>query len=160
MQGHTEIIDALNELLTAEMTSVDQYFLHSRIYEDMGLEKLYTRLDHEREEETEHADLIMRRILFLEGMPKLGKRDEINIGTTVPEMLENDLKLEYSVGAALKKVIALCEQLKDYQTREILEKLLTDTEEDHTYWLEQQLRLIKLVGLENYMQSQMGEHTE
>lgn len=159
MQGHTQVIDALNDLLTAEMTSVDQYFLHSRIYEDMGLEKLYTRLEHEREEETQHADLIMRRILFLEGTPTLGQRNEIRIGTSVPEMLENDLQLEYSVGAALKKVIALCEELQDYQTRETLEKLLEDTEEDHTYWLEQQLRLIKLVGLENYTQSQMGEGT-
>lgn len=160
MQGNSQVIAALNELLAAELTSVDQYFLHSRIYEDMGMQKLYVRLDHEREEETEHADFIIRRILFLEGMPELGKREALNIGKTVPEMLESDLQLEYAVGAALKKVIALCEQERDYQTREILEKLLTDTEEDHTYWLEQQLRLIKLVGLENYQQSQMGEAAE
>lgn len=156
MKGNTKIIDSLNTLLSGELTSMDQYFIHSRMYQDWGLEKLYERIDHECDEEKGHASRLIERILFLEGTPDLTKRSGLNIGKDVPEMLENDLQLEYSVDKALKAVIKECEEGQDYQTREILEGMLADTEEDHAYWLEKQLGLIKKVGLQNYLQSQMS----
>ena len=155
MQGHPEIIKALNELLVYELTAMDQYFVHSRMYQDMGLEKLYKRIDHEFDDEKGHAAVLIERILFLEGTPDLTQRDGLNIGSTVPEMLQSDLEIEYSVQKALKDVMAMCEKEQDYVTRDQLLVLLDDTETDHAYWLEKQLRLIKLTGLENYLQSQM-----
>ncbi|MBM7062745.1 bacterioferritin [Pseudomonas sp. UL073] len=153
MQGQTEVIDYLNSLLVGELAARDQYFIHSRMYEDWGFTKLYERLNHEMEEETQHADALVRRILMLEGTPRM-RADDLEVGRTVPEMLENDLRLEYKVRAALCKGIELCERHKDYVSRDILKLQLADTEEDHAYWLEQQLGLIKTVGLENYLQSQ------
>jgi bacterioferritin len=155
MKGNTKIIDILNKLLAGELTSMDQYFTHSRMYDDWGLNKLYERIDHEMDDEKQHADHLIRRILFLEGVPALGNRSPLKIGKDVPEMLENDLELERSVITALRNAIAVCEQEQDYQTREILEAMLADTEEDHAHWLEKQLGLIKKVGLQNYLQSQM-----
>ena len=96
-------------------------------------------------------------MLFLEAQPDLANQDELRIGKTVPEMLKNDLDVEYEVVDALKKAIRVCEEERDYETREILEKLLDDTEMDHAYWLEKQLGLIRMVGLQNYLQSQMGK---
>lgn len=156
MKGNTQIIDILNKLLACELSAADQYFIHSRMYEDWGFKKLHERISHEQEEELEHASALVERILFLEGTPNVAARDPLKVGKDVPEMLKNDLQVEYEVGQALKDAIAVCEQEKDYQTREILEVLLRDTEEDHTYWLEQQLGLIDKVGLQNYLQSQMG----
>lgn len=156
MKGNTKIIGILNKLLTNEMSAADQYFIHSRMYEDWGLKKLHERISHEQEEELEHASALVERILFLEGTPDVASRDPLKVGKDVPEMLKNDLQVEYEVGQALKDAIAVCEQEKDYQTREILEVLLRDTEEDHTYWLEQQLGLIDKIGIQNYLQSQMG----
>jgi len=155
MKGNTKIINTLNELLANELTAIDQYFIHSRMYDDWGLSKLFERLDHEMDDEKKHADDLIKRTLFLEGIPNLSKRSELNIGKDVPQMLKNDLALERSVITDLKKAIALCEQESDYQTREILEVMLADTEEDHTYWLEKQLGLIEKIGLQNYLQSQM-----
>ena len=160
MKGSPKVIAALQDLLAGELTSIDQYFTHSRMYEDWGLYKLYERLDHEMDEEKQHADLIVRRMLFLEADPDLSQRKPMKIGKTVPEMLKSDLDLEYQVVHDLKAVIALCETEQDYQTREILEKLLEDTEEDHAWWLEKQLGLINKIGLENYIQSQMGEQPQ
>ncbi|WP_022964368.1 bacterioferritin [Halopseudomonas pelagia] len=154
MKGQQDVIHCLIALLRGELGARDQYFLHSRLYEDMGYAKLYERINHEMEEETQHADAILKRILFLEGKPDM-RPSEIHPGYTVTDMLAADLKLEYEVRENLVKAITLCEQHRDYQTREILEVQLKDTEEDHAYWLEQQLRLIKLVGMENYLQSQM-----
>lgn len=153
MKGNPDVIACLKELLRGELAARDQYFIHSRRYEDQGLFALYERLNHEMEEETQHADALMRRILMLEGTPRM-RPDDLDVGTTVPEMLAADLRLENKVRAALCKGIELCEQHNDYVTREILRVQLADTEEDHTYWLEKQLGLIKLVGLENYLQSQ------
>ena len=155
MKGNKTIIDTLNQLLAGELTSMDQYFTHSRMYEDWGLSKLYERINHEMDDEKQHADLLIKRILFLQGVPAVGNRSPLKIGKDVREMLKNDLELEYSVITALREAIAACEQEKDYQTREILETMLADTEEDHTYWLEQQLGLIEKIGIENYLQSQM-----
>lgn len=155
MKGKKEIIDTLNELLAGELTSMDQYFTHSRMYNDWGLSKLYERIDHEMDDEKQHADLLIKRIMLLEGVPTIGNRSALNIGKDVPAMLENDLALERSVITALRKAIEACEQAQDYQTREILEGMLADTEEGHAYWLEKQLGLLKKVGLQNYLQSQM-----
>ncbi|WP_419147663.1 bacterioferritin [Pseudoalteromonas 'SMAR'] len=155
MQGKQRVIDAFNTLLANELAAVDQYFIHSRMYEDWGLDKLYQRLEHEREEETTHADWLIKRILFLEGVPNMTKRRDLLIGTDVKSMMENDLKLELEVVECVKEVISICEQEQDYQSRAVLEKLLFDTEEDHVYWLEQQIRLIDLIGAPNYIQSQL-----
>lgn len=155
MKGNPKIIDLLNKLLAEELTAIDQYFAHSRMYEDWGFNKLYERIDHEMNDEKQHADHLIKRILLLEGVPVIGNRSPLRIGRDVPEMLQNDLTLERSVISALRDAIAICEQERDYQTREILENLLAETEEDHAYWLEQQLGLINRVGLQNYLQSQM-----
>lgn len=155
MKGNEKVISQLNQLLAGELTAMDQYFVHSRMYEDWGLNELHERISREMEDETGHADMLIKRILFLEGTPDMSQRSGLTIGRDVPEMLKNDLQLELSVIAALKEAIDCCESEKDYQTREILEDLLKDTEEDHTYWLEKQLGLIGKIGLENYLQSKM-----
>ena len=155
MKGNSKIISTLNALLDGELTAMDQYFTHSRMYDDWGFSKLFERIDHEMDDEKQHADALIKRILFLEGTPNLSSRSGLNIGKNVPEMLSNDLVLEHSVITNLKTAISVCEEENDYQTREILEVMLADTEEDHTYWLEKQLGLIDKVGLQNYLQSQM-----
>lgn len=155
MKGKAKVLEHLQSLLAHELTSIDQYFIHSRMYEDWGFSKLHERIAHETEEEMQHADALIKRMLFLEATPDLSQRDGLNVGSDVPAMLKNDLDLEYAVAEALKEAIAGCEAESDYQTREILEKLLADTEEDHAYWLEQQIELIDKLGLQNYLQSQM-----
>ncbi len=155
MKGSDKVIAALNTLLASELAAMDQYFIHSCMYDDWGLSKLHARISHEFDDEKGHAELLIQRILFLEGRPNMVARDPINVGEDVPAMLQSDLDIEYGVANTLKETIALCETEKDYQTREILEKLLEDTEEDHAYWLEKQLGLIKRIGLPNYLQSQM-----
>ncbi|ATJ81520.1 bacterioferritin [Halomonas beimenensis] len=155
MKGNPDIIDALNGLLAAELAAMDQYFIHAEMYADMGLSKLHERIAHEFDDEKGHAKQLIERILFLEGQPDMHTRTPVRIGQDVEEMLGNDLQLEYEVGDALKAAIALCERERDFQTRAVLQQLLTDTEQDHAYWLEQQLRLIKLVGRENYLAKQM-----
>ncbi len=155
MKGNKKVIKQLNKLLAGELTAMDQYFIHSKMFEDWGLNELYKRISHEMEDETGHADKLIKRILFLEGTPDLSQRSGLAVGRDVPEMLKNDLQLELGVITALKEAINCCESEQDFQTREILEELLTDTEEDHTYWLEKQLGLIDKVGLENYLQSKI-----
>lgn len=156
MKGNEAVIQQLQKLLRSELAARDQYFTHSRMYADWGLHKLYTRINHEMEEETQHAAKLIQRILFLESTPDLSAQDSLNIGSTVPEMLQNDLDFEYQVVAALKEAIVVCEQEKDYTTRTVLEEILADTEEDHAYWLEQQLGLIDKISLANYLQSQIS----
>lgn len=156
MKGNDRVLENLQMLLNGELAARDQYFAHSRKYKDWGLNKLYERLNHEMEEETEHADAIMERMLFLEAEPDMNSQDKANVGKDVENMLKNDLATEYEVDANLKAVIAICEEEQDYDTREILVKQLDDTEMDHAYWLEKQLGLIEKVGLQNYIQSQMG----
>ncbi len=154
MQGQAEVVDYLKDLLRGELAARDQYFLHSRMYQDWGFNKLFERINHEMEEETQHADALLQRILFLEATPDMRPRT-IHPGSTVPDMLRADLKLEYEVRAALSKGITLCEKHKDYMSRDILAAQLKDTEEDHAYWLEQQLGMIDRIGLENYLRSQV-----
>lgn len=155
MKGNKNIIDHLNRLLAGELTAIDQYFLHSHMYENWGYHKLYERVHHEKGDETQHAEALIKRILFLEGTPDMATRQPLNIGKDVPEMLKNDLNLELQVIKHLREVIAYCEKEQDYVTRDILIGMLDDTEEDHAYWLETQLRLIDRIGLQNYLQSQM-----
>ncbi|MBU1438827.1 MAG: bacterioferritin [Gammaproteobacteria bacterium] len=155
MHGQQQIIDALNVLLANELSAMDQYFIHSRMYKDWGLHKLFERIDHEVEDEKGHASLIIERILFLEGTPDMVTRDGLQVGKDVPSMLQNDLNVEYAVGALLKKTMALCEQQQDFVTRAMLQQLLDDTENDHAKWLEQQLRQIQMFGLQNYLQAQL-----
>ncbi|PKF49575.1 bacterioferritin [Enterovibrio nigricans] len=157
MKGNQEVIDALNYLLAHELSAMDQYFVHARMYDDWGLAELYERINHESDDEREHASRLINRILFLEGTPDVAAREKLTIGKHVEEMLNNDLQYEYKVASALRDVIALCEEKHDFQTREILVELLDDTESDHMYWLEKQLWLIKNVGLQNYIQSKMGK---
>jgi bacterioferritin len=155
MQGKQIVIDALNGLLALELTAMDQYFIHSEMYADWGINKLHERIAHEFEDEKGHAKALIERMLFLEGVPNMVTRVPLRVGKDVPEMLENDLQVEYEVQKALVDAIKVCEDEQDYHSREILEKLLDDTEVDHAWWLEKQLGLIKKVGLQNYIQSQM-----
>ena len=154
MQGNPEVIDYLNMLIGGELAARDQYLIHSRMYEDWGLSKIFERINHEMEEEATHADAIIRRVLFLEGTPNMD-RHAINVGDDVVSCLKADLALEYEVREKLAKGVKLCEEKGDFVTRDMLRQQMSDTEEDHTYWLEKQLRLIEKIGLQNYIQSQM-----
>lgn len=156
MKGHPEVIDYLKVLLRGELSARDQYFIHSRRYEDQGLHVLYERIHHEMQEETDHADALLRRILFLEGDPDMSPTPFVP-GVTVEEMLRKDLDLEYEVRARLAKGIALCETHGDYVSRAMLLTQLKDTEEDHAHWLEQQLSLIQRLGIENYLLTKLGD---
>lgn len=153
MQGHPQVIDCLKELLRGELTARDQYFLHSRMYDDQGFVQLYERMNHEMQEETDHADAILRRILFLGGQPDMRPKD-LTPGVDVPDMLRKDLAAEYQVRDNLRQAITLCDSLQDYVSRDMLVTQLRDTEEDHSYWLEKQIGLIDKMGLQNYLQSQ------
>ncbi|MCP5301313.1 MAG: bacterioferritin [Chromatiaceae bacterium] len=155
MKGSKKVVEQLQSLLNGELAARDQYFIHSRMYKDWGLQALYERIDHEMQEETEHADALIERMLFLGAQPDLSTPDRLRVGKDVPEMLQHDLDVEYEVTDALKHAIQVCEKEHDYDTRMILTRLLDDTEMDHAYWLEQQLGLIKRVGLKNYLQAQM-----
>ena len=154
MKGEKVVIDYIDELLAGELAARNQYFIHSRMYSEWGFSKLFERLDHEMGEETQHAEQFIRRILMLEGVPKMVPA-ALNIGEDLVSALKADLNTEYEVRAALKKGIKLCEEHQDYVTRDFLVDQLKDTEEDHAHWLEQQLRLIELMGLKNYKQSQL-----
>ena len=155
MQGKQNVIDALNGLLAYELAAMDQYFIHSEMYADWGFNKLYERIAHEFDDEKGHAKKLIERMLFLEGVPDMTTREGFKVGTDVPSMLESDLRVEITVDQKLKEAIALCEKEQDYVSRDMLVELLDDTEMDHAYWLEQQLGLIKRIGLQNYLQSQL-----
>jgi len=155
MKGNANILALLNDLLAGELSASDQYLVHGEMYADFGLGYLAEKSLHESEHERLHARALIQRILFLEGTPNLSKREPLTVGRTVPEMLKADLDVEYHVVGELKKAIAETEKAGDYVSRDMLVVQLEDTEMDHAYWLEKQLRLIALVGLENYQQSQM-----
>ena len=155
MKGDKNILQILNSLLVGELSASDQYLIHGEMYADFGLSHLAEKTLHESEHERLHARALIQRILFLEGIPDLSKREALTVGNTVPEMLKADLAVEYHVVGELKKAIDACEAAQDYVSRDMLVVQLDDTEMDHAYWLEKQLRLINLVGLENYQQSQI-----
>ncbi len=154
MKGSPAIIDALNSVLTAELTAINQYFLHSRMLQNWGLEKI-GKLEYEASiDEMKHADMVIKRILFLEGLPNLQKLDKLTIGQNISEVIEADLKAEYAAIPHLKKCIQLAETEQDYATRDLFLSILK-SEEHHIDWLETQRDLLKAVGTQNYMQSQM-----
>lgn len=153
MKGNPDVIAYLNEMIAGELAARDQYFIHARMYQDWGYSKLSAANEHEMAHETEHAKQMIDRVLFLEGIPNMTP-EKLAIGADVPSMLKSDLVLEYRVRDNLKRGIALCESAQDYVTRRLLVAQLEDTEQDHAYWLEQQLRQIDDMGLENYLQSQ------
>lgn len=156
MKGDAEIIKHLNRILRNELTAINQYFLHSRMLKDWGLKALGDYEYEESIDEMKHADDLIERILFLDGLPNLQELNRLRIGETVPEILQCDLDLEHDAIPDLREAIAYCEEVRDYITREILERIL-ESEEDHVDWLETQLGLIDKMGLENYLQSSMGE---
>ena len=156
MQGKPEVIEALNRALTIELTAINQYFCQAKMCMNWGYHKLGAKHYEESMGEMKHAEKLIDRILFLEGVPEIARYDVIRVGSDVKEQLENDLKLELGGVQAYNATVDLCIQLKDGGTRELLETILTESEE-HVDWLEQQLHLIKEVGLQNYLTEQMGE---
>ena len=154
MKGDTKVIEFLNKALTNELTAINQYFLHARMYKNWGFSKLNEKEYHESIDEMKHADQLIERILFLEGLPNLQSLDKLMIGENPKEMLECDLKLELVAIPLLKEAIAYCETIKDYVSRDVFNHIL-ENEEEHVDWLETQFELIEQVGLPNYLQSQM-----
>lgn len=150
-----KIIEYLNSVLKNELTAINQYFLHSRMFKDWGLKELGEHEYHESVDEMKHADSLIERILFLDGLPNLQDLGKLMIGEDVPDMLSCDLKLENDAMPLLRECVAYAESVGDYVSRELFEDILT-SEEEHVDWLETQLELIDKTGLQNYLQSQMS----
>lgn len=154
MQGNSQVIDTLNRALTIELTAINQYFCQAKMCENWGFGKLAKKHYEESMGEMKHAEQIIERILFLEGVPEIARYDVIRVGTNVKEQFENDLQLEVAGVKHYNAAIDLCVQVKDAGSRELMEHILEESEE-HVDWLETQLSLIETVGLENYLTEQM-----
>jgi len=155
MKGDGKVSEFLNSVLRNELTAINQYFLHSRMLKDMGLKALADYEYQESVDEMKHADALVERTLFLEGLPNLQDIGRLYVGENPREMLECDLKLEMDAIPVLRDAIQYCESIRDFVSRDLFQQIL-DSEEDHVDWLETQLGLIEKVGLENYLQAQMG----
>lgn len=155
MQGDTEVIQTLNKVLYNELIAINQYLLHSRMFKNWGITRLAEAEFKESVDEMKHADALVERILFLEGLPNVQDLGKLLIGEDVKEMLECDLTLELQAIPVLKDGIALCEEKADFVSRQLLDSIL-ESEEEHVDWLEEQFELIKRMGLENYVQLQSG----
>jgi bacterioferritin len=159
MQGDPQVIDALNRALTIELTAINQYFCQAKMCKNWGFQKLAKKHYEESLGEMKHAEMLIDRILFLEGVPEIARYDVIRVGTDVKEQFQNDLGLEMKGVRLYNEAIELCTRLKDNGTRELIEPILTESEE-HVDWLETQLGLIEAVGLQNYLTEQIGEAEE
>lgn len=158
MKGDAKLIEYLNKALGNELIAINQYFLHSRMYKDWGLKELADYEYHESIDEMKHADKLIERILFLEGLPNMQHLGKLLVGENTKEMLECDLKLELIAIPLLREAIAYAESIQDYVSRELFQHILDD-EEEHVDWIETQLGLIDKIGIENYLQSKMSDES-